>query len=84
MANLKKIEQLQAKVIIDEMIGSIDPVSLKSGLRRLMDVYFLSPDTEDIIDPVTKIPEKEKIYDCFSVLSQMITRVEAAATAIGG
>lgn len=73
----KRIDPEKAKTIIDGMTAEIDPAGLSAALRRLMDVYLLSEDCEDVfIDATCTIPEKRQVYDRFAVLTKMLKDVE--------
>ena len=75
----KRIDPEKAKAIIDEMTAAIDPTNLSGALRRLMDVYFLSEDCEDLYtDATCTISEKRQIFGRFSVLQKMLTEVSEA------
>ena len=74
---VKRIDPEKAKTIIDGMTAEIDPAGLSAALRRIMDVYFLSEDCEDLYtDATCTISEKRQIYDGFSVLTKMLKEVE--------
>jgi len=74
---VKRINPEKAKEILDEMTAGIKPSDLSAALRRLMDVYFLSEDCEDLYtDATCTISEKRLIYDRFEVITKMLKEVE--------
>jgi len=71
----------QAKVILDRLIDECNIPETITGLRRLMDCYFLSPENEfhqmDVED------EKETLYHQVYVLTSMLNTVNREMTLKG-
>ena len=70
---IQTINPLEAKKIIDEFLDRSDPVETAQRLRRLLDLYLISEESDNPI-----IGEKRALYDTVNSLSEMLGAIERA------
>lgn len=67
------INQAEAKKIIDEFLDRSNPAETAQRLRRLLDLYLISEESDNPI-----IGEKQALYWAVNSLSEMLIAIEKA------